>query len=384
MKLVTVLVLAVSVVLGRSSSAAERTLSWMGDACRNTIRFNPARHNETLLQNTIHLLFGPADFAAPSVFPAFKPADIAKLDLDKVKRECADALDRASQLKFIAIPGIEEYHRASIDVVKDVCEFEAVKIRGYTDPSALREYRPAAACGHFVDALEGKSDIMTVWRETLEENCKRNGSPSQCVSREVANSQWSDGMLWRRLYLMSSWNNCAIRYNIRNADAKRLEQAHAEIEAQFRRLLRVREDQCEPPVDSHPEFGDIAVFETDLAPGTSTSEWNVVAMGLFCGSTKLHPGRIVAYVYGIGNDRLATGQPLAASVEVDGKTTELMLKPYDDVALAPVGADFVRKLSEARTASVLIKDYNSPSADRLKLDDAATKMRSALKKCFPS
>jgi hypothetical protein len=67
---------------------------------------------------------------------------------------------------------------------------------------------------------------------------------------------------------------------------------------------------------------------------------------------------------------------------MDAKPTPLTFRPYEDAALAPVEADFVGSLLKARTASIRIKDYNSPDADRLKLDDADSKIRSALKKCY--
>jgi len=42
----------------------------------------------------------------------------------------------------------------------------------------------------------------------------------------------------------------------------------------------------------------------------------------------------------------------------------------------------VHDLVNAKSASVSIKDYNSPNADRFKLDGADPKVRSALKKCY--
>jgi hypothetical protein len=105
-------------------------------------------------------------------------------------------------------------------------------------------------------------------------------------------------------------------------------------------------------------------------------------MGVFCGSAKFYPNKIVANVYGISYDRLKTGEPLAGTFIVDGKITQLLLQPYADVALTPVDADFVKNLLHARAASVSIKDYNSPEPDPIKLDDAETKLRSALKACY--
>jgi hypothetical protein len=119
-----------------------------------------------------------------------------------------------------------------------------------------------------------------------------------------------------------------------------------------------------------------------MGPPAPATEWNIVTMGLFCGSGKLHPGRVVGYVYGIGIDRLDTGAPFAASFDLDGKITQVTLKPFDDVALTPLDTDFVRNLMRARSASIQFKDYNSPNPDYIRLDDTERKLRSALTACF--
>src|SRR5262249_3643095 len=125
-----------------------------------------------------------------------------------------------------------------------------------------------------------------------------------------------------------------------------------------------------------------AIFETNIAPSTPSNQWNVVAAGLFCGSRKLYPGRIVLFIYGVGADRLRDSQPIAATVGDDGKPTPFTFRPHNCIALAAVETGFVRDLSNARSASISIKDYNSPNADRIRLDDAGNKVRSALKKCY--
>jgi hypothetical protein len=337
------------------------------------------------LKNTVHLLFGPADFQAPFVPLPFSPQAISKLDLDGTTQQCSKALQSAGRLSFVPLRGIEEFRRAKIVEIKDWCDFETIKIRAFRDPSVLREYLPAAACSGFIDALEGKKNTMAAFRETLNQNCTRNISPDQCVQNQLANLQKPNALEWARLYLMTfGWSNCAVKYANRNVDAKKLEQMRLGLEGQFRRAFKIVKKQCDPPPDSHLEFGPTAVFETALAPGAPASTWNIVSIGLFCGSAKLYPGRIVAYVYGIGYERLETGEPLAATLDVDGKATELALQPYDDLALTALDANVVDKLLQARSASIGIKNYNSPYPDRIKLDDAAQQIRSALKKCYKS
>jgi hypothetical protein len=129
--------------------------------------------------------------------------------------------------------------------------------------------------------------------------------------------------------------------------------------------------------------GDYAKFDTGNMPGTpATNEINTTGVGLFCGSEKLHGGKIVVYVYGIGLERLETGEPLAATFDIDGKATEFSLKPLGDLALAPTTPAFVRSLLHGRSASVSIKGYVSPAPEKISLDNAESKDRSALKKCY--
>ena len=126
--------------------------------------------------------------------------------------------------------------------------------------------------------------------------------------------------------------------------------------------------QAQPFKTHYTKFGKTAIFDT-MGPPAPATEWNIVAMGLFCWSGKLHPGRVVGYVSGIGIDRLDTGEPFLASFDLDGKITQVTLKLVDDVALTPSDPDFVCNLMKARSASIQFKDYNSPNPDYIRLDD---------------
>jgi hypothetical protein len=134
------------------------------------------------------------------------------------------------------------------------------------------------------------------------------------------------------------------------------------------------------------DFGLTALGNIDVAPGSPATKWNILSVGLFCGTPKLAPrlsaGKIYLYLYGIGADRSSTGQPLDAAVAIDGQSTDLKLGFLDDVAVTDVPADFVRRLMDARAASVLVKDYNSPDPDVVVMDGAAKAIRSALQRCL--
>ncbi|GLH82496.1 hypothetical protein SSBR45G_74050 [Bradyrhizobium sp. SSBR45G] len=230
---------------GAAADAAERTMSW-DSGCRFSIRFDPAKQDETRLRNTVHLLFGPSDFDSPGPTPAFEPKAVAALDPDKIERACKAALDVAARLEFIALPGVDDYRRARMAELKDSCDFELAQTRGFKTASALRDYQPAAACVRFVDAIEGKTDLQQVFRQTVEQGCANNASPKACVARYLAEAQKADGPERMRIYLVNfGWSNCAINYNLRNTGEKKMEQMRSALETQFRKMFKVKQDKCE-------------------------------------------------------------------------------------------------------------------------------------------
>jgi hypothetical protein len=365
------------------SRAQEATQTWSDDLCENTIRFDPNKYDETAVRNTIHLLFGPSDIRRPMLPPSLYRQDLVKLR-DGLNKDCANSLDRAKTLKFLPLQGIEDYRKALISGLEDQCQFESVKLRALSEPSALREYaRAPETCLRYVEAMEGKSDLAKVFRDTVEKHCQSNGSPEKCVLDSYTDAQRAGGEQGMRLYLATfAWPNCAVKQMLTNANAAQTGELYESLENQFRHIFRVTQDHCEAPVDSHPELNAMATFETDAPPGKPATEWNIVAMGLFCGSDQVYPGRIVAYIDGIGDQRLRSGKPLAAVLDVDGRATSLTFHPYKDIALSPVNAGLVRDLLKARAASVRIINYKSPNPDRLKLADAKSKVLSNLGACF--
>jgi hypothetical protein len=339
-----------------AAQAPETTMTWSDELCENTIHFDPKRYDETEVRNTIHLLFGPEDIKTPMVGLPIQMRDVAKL-LDGLSKDCSNALGLAKSLKFLPLQGIEDYRNSLISEVEDWCRYGDVKLRGLWDPSALREYtgRQRRVCV-----------LSRRWRE------------KPILRRYFATRLKKTAGRMFHLRCASS----TVPHTLGNATAVPMGRLRENLEEQFRRTFRVTQDHCEAPVDSHPELGPLATFETDAAPATPATQWNIVALGLFCGSDQIYPGQIVAYVYGIDDQRLRSGEPLAAILNVDGKTTDLVFHPYQDLALSPVDAGVVRDLLKARNASIRILNYNSPNPERLKLDNAESEISSALAGCF--
>ena len=152
---------------------------------------------------------------------------------------CANNLAKANKLALVPLDDVEEYLSSLVDEVKDSCDFYRIKMQGFSTPSILRDYRAAATCTPFIDALEGKTDMTSVFRETVSAVCSTNGSPASCVQRALA----SDA----RVFLLEfGWHNCAIKYMKISQDRVRREQMRDQLEKQFRRLFNVKTGKCTP------------------------------------------------------------------------------------------------------------------------------------------
>jgi hypothetical protein len=197
------------------------------------------------------MLFEPhLDFGIEQGPMPFDPQEPTYYVPERLAERCKKTIDAAERLQFLRMNGIEEHRRANLAQMRDICEFETVRMRDWRNPSVLREYRPAAACSTFIDALEGKTDVMALHWQTLKRDCQQNASPDSCIDDGLAKIQKPDGMDWARLYLMTfGWNKCATKYVSRNADRDRLEEQRRSLELQFRRMFRVVKSRCEDPQD---------------------------------------------------------------------------------------------------------------------------------------
>ena len=239
--------LAAALALGNSASAAEKSVSWTDDACTHSVRFDPAKHDEKRLKNTIQLVFPAPDFGAPIVPHVPDPQAVARLDPGKFDQQCSKVLKTTRELELVPLKGIEDYRRAKVDEFEDACRFGNAEIRGLRNPSALREYTRAPSCSHFIDALEGKSDMMKVFRETAAQQCSNNASPQRCRDETLKEAEKPDGAARVRLNLTTfGWNNCAIKFTVGYDSLKSQEQMRSSLQKQFRQMFKVR-SKCENP-----------------------------------------------------------------------------------------------------------------------------------------
>src|SRR5262245_54024586 len=94
----------------------------------------------------------------------------------------------------------------------------------------------------YVDALEGKTDIVQIWRDTITESCRRNLDPAKCASGNLAYGSRSNAMEWIRLYVYSfGWNNCANKFM--KVNVTKNEPVRSELERRFKRLFKTKRDE---------------------------------------------------------------------------------------------------------------------------------------------
>jgi hypothetical protein len=147
-------------------------------------------------------------------------------------------------------------------------------------------------------------------------------------------------------------------------------------------VVQVSVALAEPWAARTGTHGMTASGSTDVAAGTLASKWNILSVGLFCGSPKLGAGKVNFFMYGIGIERSSAGSPLDATIVVDGAPTDLTFSFFDDLAVTAVTADFVKRFMSARSVSVLVKDYNSPNPEAIVMEGAAAAIQTALKRCL--
>jgi hypothetical protein len=227
--------------------AQDATLTWSDD-CENTVYFDPSKYDETAVRNTVHLLFGPADFQTPMVVFPIKMRDVAKL-LDGLNQECSTVLGAAKSLKFLPLRGIEDYRQMRISEIEDWCKYEDAKLRGLHDPAVLREYtRAPKVCSPLVDAMEGKTDLAVAFGDTVKETCKDHVAPATCIKQRFAEAQQEGGNDGMRLFLTTyAWSNCVVRQTLQNTNTASMAKRSKALEKQFRRTFKLIQSNCEPP-----------------------------------------------------------------------------------------------------------------------------------------
>ncbi len=209
MKLGMTIILAAAMLAAVPASAAQ--ISFEDEACSNRVTYDPKKTDRVQLQGTIALLYDERPFVTGSIYQT--AADLARANVGALQRQCTALTDKRKNLKVLPLPGIEDYRTMLVEDATDTCDLELASMRGMTNASALRDYKPAASvCSEYIDALEGKIDFEQAWNRTVDSNCRDNASPAVCRRRYDTEAKLPDGAVRKRLYMIGfGWNNCAVK-----------------------------------------------------------------------------------------------------------------------------------------------------------------------------
>lgn len=218
MRAILLLGVLATCLAAEAANARTRTFTWVDGMCNGMLRYDPKKLDVRDLDATTTII--SSDAAFPMAPYSETPADVARIDIAAFERECAGELDKLRQTT-LPIHGIEEYRALRVRHVQDACAYGVAVLRGYSDPKALRTYTPASpVCDRFIDALEGKSALDSVWKRAVDEGCANNASPQRCKARYEAEAARPDGAARKRLYLTNfGWRNCAVNAIAYNTDA---------------------------------------------------------------------------------------------------------------------------------------------------------------------
>ena len=208
-------------------------------ACEAFIELDERAYDPAAVINTGQLLFGDMAIDYPMT-----GLDVEKADLAAMANKCSTTLGRLDGTQFIRAPAVDQYVAILRAAVDEYCEYTRLKIRSLKNPAILRTYAPAQACSRFVDALEGKTDIVELWRIQIHERAKDNIDPQRFLRTQLAHEQAPDFQKWvRNEVLVFGWHNCANRRTIRNSEEFRIRREAAE--KYFAETFKLRFTNCE-------------------------------------------------------------------------------------------------------------------------------------------
>jgi hypothetical protein len=228
-----------------ASAAALKTIEW-SDAllCSYSTRFDPKKYDEQRLRNTIDFMY-TNKFAGVDLLPAtpLYPTSPVNVLLEQYQQLCEATIRRTSDVALIDLPGIESFRKSWLEVMEDQCKFGVIKLRAAAgDASALRNYTPSADdCADFIEALEGKVDLMTFWHQFVYSTCRGNASPGKCRASSFSHEGDADVEDRARWEILDyGWNNCSTRYLKLNVDGRRKAEMRAALEREFRRRFKIK------------------------------------------------------------------------------------------------------------------------------------------------
>jgi hypothetical protein len=221
--------------------AARKKLTLQGEVCEIVLTYDPAKADKARITDTFEMLVMPS-WAMTFGAGVFEAKDIATVDPQEITRQCAASMDRVTSLKLLPDKIYEKRRQTILAQLEDSCNYHKTLLAGYTNPSALRTYTPASqSCQRFVDALEGKTDLNTMFETVLQESCKDNVDTAACLARGRKKSGNTAEM---KVDVQGyGWNNCAINFMLLNAPQE--QQERQSLSEAFLKRFKADQVDCE-------------------------------------------------------------------------------------------------------------------------------------------
>lgn len=211
-------------LLNAPAGAAERQSSIPDGSCIAHVKFDDSRYDALQVENTGQLLFGGTEGGHP--FLGLNPE---RIDATALKARCAASIQTLRATRHLPAPAISAYVDILAASIEDYCALTLLEVQAVTTPAVLRGYARAETCSAYVDALEGKTDLVEMWRQELAIRAKKNADPEGFIARNRARetAPGFDGWV-RNEVLTFGWHNCANRFTILNGDELREKRETAE------------------------------------------------------------------------------------------------------------------------------------------------------------
>jgi hypothetical protein len=221
--------------------AARKKLTLQGEVCEIVLTYDPAKADKARITDTFAMLVMPP-WAMTFGVGVFEAKDIGNADPGEITRQCADSIAKVKSLKLLPDKVYEKRRQTILAQLEDSCSYHQTLLAGYTNPSALRAYKPASqSCARFVDALEGKTDLNAMFETVLQESCKDNADTASCLARGRKKSGNTAEM---KVDVQGyGWNNCAINFLLINAPQE--QQERQKLSEGFLQRFKAEQMECE-------------------------------------------------------------------------------------------------------------------------------------------
>jgi hypothetical protein len=236
--------LLLCVAFPQHALSATKKITLQSETCSYVFSYDAKKFEKRQLEDTFEMVVMPrwAETFSSSVFSA---KDVDALKPDEVAQQCKASLNKVKSFKLIELDGIEQLRRSALERLEDSCAFHKILIAGHRNPTALRDYTPAASCSRFVDALEGKTDLTVMFDTVLQETCRDNADTKACIDRR--NTLRGDIPEMRVEVTTFGWNNCAVDFLKFNTNNQRDDALRRKLADVFFKQFKAREEYCDEP-----------------------------------------------------------------------------------------------------------------------------------------